>query len=373
MANTLTGLIPVIYEALDIVAREVAGIIPSVYYDPNMSERVAEGQTLRIPIVGAGSAQNITPGAIPNSGDIILGYADVEVSKSRSVPVRFEGKEQAQLGGQYNNIIRDAFAQAMRTLVNEIETDLASELLTSGYLATGTAGTTPFGSNLSEAGNIAALMEKEGFPKEGRSLIINTAALANLYSLANLTSVNQAGTDEVLKRGELINLFGMSVKASAQITKHTKGTGSDYVLDGDHSAGDTTIAVTTGTGTILAGDVVTIGNYSYVVTSALSDGSFTIGGNGLKEDVSSGESVTLDADSTPCYGIHRNSTVLAMRAPSRPAEGDLAQDVTIVTDPVTGLGFEVAAYPEYRRIYYEVAASWGVKTIREDYVIRLQG
>jgi len=74
------------------------------------------------------------------------------------------------------------------------------------------------------------------------------------------------------------------------------GTGTGYLLNDASSAiGDTVIAVDTGTGTILVGDIVVFGGDSstYRVSVALSGGSFTIEDDGLNVALADNATVTV--------------------------------------------------------------------------------
>ena len=69
MANTLTGLIPSMYNALDVVSRELTGMIPAVTLDATYT-RAAVGQQVVSPVTPAAAATDITPNVTPpNGGD----------------------------------------------------------------------------------------------------------------------------------------------------------------------------------------------------------------------------------------------------------------------------------------------------------------
>ncbi|MEH1299408.1 P22 phage major capsid protein family protein [Raoultella ornithinolytica] len=374
MANTLTSLVTDLYESLDIVSRELAGFIPSVTLDAT-AERAALNQAIRIPITPASAAEDVSPGQLPpDDGDQTVGNTPFTITKSRMVPFRWTGEEQKGIntGPGYANIRRDQITQAMRTLVNEIEVDVGLQAYKASR-ATGTAGTTPFATNLSDTAQVRKILSDNGAPLSDLQCVIDTTAGANIRTLAQLTKANEAGTTVLRAQGTLLELHGFVLRESAGVARHTAGTGASYVTNGALAIGATVIPVQTGTGTILAGDIVTIGNFKYAVTSALSGGNLTIGAPGLREAVSSGSTVTLAAAYTANFAFSRSAIVLATRAPALPEEGDMADDRMMIQDPRTGMAFEVSMYKQYRRVRYEIAAAWGVQNIKPQHTAILLG
>ena len=130
-----------------------------------------------------------------------------------------------------------------------------------------------------------------------------------------------------------------------------------------------------GSGTILAGDIVTFAGTSdkYVVNTALSGGSFTIGTPGLQAAESDNDAITVGNNYTANIAMHRRAMELAIRAPAVPEGGDAADDALTVQDPTSGMVFEVRVYRGYRKTMIEVAAAWGVKAWKPDFIATLVG
>jgi hypothetical protein len=376
MANTLTSLVPDLYEALDVVSRELAGFIPAVTLDAQ-AERAALNQAIRVPITPAAAAEDVTPGQLPpDDGDQTINNNQIVISKSRTVPFRWTGEEQKGVnsGPGYSNIRRDQIAQAIRTLVNEVEVAIGG-LFTTVSRAEGTAGTTPFASNLGDTAQVRKILADNGAPMSDLQCVIDTTAGANIRSLAQLTKANEAGTTELRAQGTLLELHGFQMRESAGVNTHVAGTGASYVTNGALGKGATTINVQSGTGTILAGDVVSFNGdpRKYLVTSALSGGAFAIAAPGLMQALNTGAAVTVASSFTANMAFSRSSIVLATRAPALPEEGDMAADRMLITDPRTGLTFEVAMYLQYRRVRYEVSLAYGFANIKPQHTALMLG
>lgn len=383
MANTLTGLIPTLYEAMNTVSRELVGVIPGCRRDSN-AERAAVNQTIRVPIGVSGDIEDITPGVNPAAtGDTTVGYADVTISKSKAVPIRWNGEEQKAIGasGQYNKVLSDQFADAMRKLANAIEIDLATAGYKGASRAYGTAGTAPFGtaSDLSDFAQIAKILDDNGCPRIDRQLALNSAAMANLRGKQSvLFKVNEAGTDLMLREGIAGRIQGFAIRDSAGFSQHVKGTGASYVtnLAASLAKGANTIAIDTGTGTVLAGDVVTFNgdtNKYIVNTGVAAAGSIVIAKPGLLAALADGTAMTIGNSFTPNLAFDRNAIVLVARVPAVPDGGDSADDAMTITDPVSGLTFEVRVYRQYRQVKYEVALAWGVAAVKPEHIAVLLG
>lgn len=386
MANTLTNLIPDVYAALDVVSRELTGFIPAVARDSG-ADRVALNQTLRSPATAANTAGgDITPAmALPSAADQTVGNKSLTITKSRFFPFSWTGEEMYSVsqGPGVLTIKQDQIAQAIRAAVNEIEIDIgvAAKNGASRFFGA-TAGTAPLFTDWAQAKKI---LDDNGAPVSDRHSVINTTAGVALRSTSNLYKVNEGGDSSLLRQGVLGNLFNFDIRESAGVQTTTAGAmASATSTSAAFTVGQTVIPLATaGTGVVSAGDIITFANDTnkYVVASVsfaganpASGDSITLNAPGLRvAQTAATRAITVLATSARNIAFSRNAIVLATRLPNLPPEGDMAIDREIVTDPRTGLSFEIAAYPGFRMITYHVSVCWGVTVFKPEHVAGIVG
>lgn len=384
MANTITNLVPSVYKALDVVSRELTGLIPSVTLDPDVS-RAALNQTVYSHVAPASTASDITPAVTPpNDGDQTIGNKSITISKSRRVPFRWNGEETRGLnnnGAGLLSIQQNQIAQAIRTLTNEIEIDLAA-LHAKFSRAYGTAGTTPFATagDYTDASEAMRILKDNGSPLSDNQLVINTAAGAKM--IGKQAQNYMQGNDTMLRQGVILDHAGMSIRESGQIVTFTKGTAASATTNNaGYAVGATVITLAAiGTGTILAGDILTFAGDTnqYVVASGDADvsngGTITLAAPGLRVAMSAAtKAITVVGNAARNMAFNRSAIVLATRLPALPDGGDMAVDSTIITDPRSGLSFELRQYNQYRQIQWELAAAWGMEVIKPEHTALLIG
>lgn len=383
MANTLTGLIPDFYKSFQIVSRELVGFIPAVTLDPDAA-RAAVGQQIKDYKTRTAAAVDIVPGMeVPDAGDQTVDPAQFTITKSRMVQIRWTGEEERALAaGHTASAIRvKQIAQAMRTLTNEMEADLAG-LYTRASRAYGTPGTTPFGTagDYSDAAQVLKILQDNGAPQSEMSLVLNTAAGANIRG--KQADADKVGTANILRQGVLDDRHGFMLRESAQVRTHTKGTASGATTNAaGYAVGATTITLAAaGTGTIVAGDVITFAGdvNKYIVaagdTNVADGGTITLAAPGLMQAIpAAATAITVVNGGPRMLAFPRSALVLATRLPSLPADGDKAVDRMTVTDPVSGISFEVAMYPGFRQMNWTIGAAWGVYAANPEHVACLLG
>jgi hypothetical protein len=383
MANTLTisSLAENIFRARDTVARELVGFIPSVLVNAD-SEGVSRNGTVTSfrtsePTLNTSYTPAMT---VPAADDQTIAAESLSLGQVANVRIPLTGEDEKKLSNTAGQAVIDAmFAQAIRKMVNAIETHVGSVAYQGASKATGTAGTTPFASNHESINDLRKILVDQGTPMDGQvSLVLNSAAGTKLRNLSHLYKVNEGGSADLLRQGILQDLSGISIRESAGVASHTKGTGSGYLINlgGGYAAGSTALTLDTGSGTIVAGDVVTFAADTvnkYVVGSALASNVVTLNRPGLAVTVADNNALTVGNSYTANVGFHRNAIELAIRPPAQPFGGDAAVDRMTIADDRSPLVFEVALYKGYGMVMFDLTCFYQAKVWKPEFVATLLG
>lgn len=382
MANTISAILPVLQTSANRVAREFVGFARACYKNTKAT-RAGYNQTINYPITPALTAASVTPTNVSSSGtDVTTAAGTITMDTLRKVSWNWTGEEtRALLNGDiapYQDMVSQTLEQAMRTLTNEIENSLWLAAYKGASRAYGTAGTAPFATaaDFGDFAGVQRILDENGTPSVGRKLVLGHAAVNNLRAKqSSLFKVNEAGSSDFLRNGNLGSVMGLDIYHSHPITTHTKGTGASYLLNGAGAIGDTTLTVDTGSGTILAGDIITLATgsttYRYVVNTALSGTTLAVGKPGLRVAEADNNALTVGNNYTPNVAFHESALHLVMRAPDDGMDG--AADVVNVQDAHSGLIFQLARYGQYMQSSWELRCLYGVKAVKSDFIATLIG
>lgn len=368
MPDSLASLFPTLYAGIAEFPRRQFGMIRAVQVDGQLS-RAALGQSVTWDVPQVSAAVDIAPATtLPAPADDVAKPLTYTMAHRKGVRIKVTGEASEAIGDSAMGVRRqNQYLQAFDKLVAGIESYLAVVACLNASRAFGTADTVPFSAstvNLEYFAKLWGILAANDRRNGELSLVLNTATAEAMRAyMGMLYKANEYGSDQMMKDGYLTRLQGFNLYESNQFAKHTKGSGANYVLDGAHAVGSTEITVKTGTGTILAGDVISIADEpsgsKYVVTKGITEaGALTIGAPGLLGAGATGKTVSIH-QYTPNLAFNQSALGLGVRLPEVPKEGDAAIDSTSIKDPYTGMVFEIRRYAEYRQIVDEVSIMYG--------------
>lgn len=376
MANVFTAIQPQLYSAAQEVSNEPFAAVSAIntFFDDKM---VAVGDTVKVPVAPKATASAFTAAMTPTAGtDATASSVSVSISASRKVSWNLTGEQVQSLknGGNDNEWVRQMVAQGMRALRNEMEIAAVTAIRKGASRAYGTAGTTPFASDLSALTNARKILQDNGAPLADLQMVVDTNANLNLLNLGIIQQAYQAGNDAERRSGMVGRQFGFAINASAGISAVTKGTGASYVTSGSTAPGVTDIALVTGTGTVLAGDVVTFAADSvnkYVVgTGVTAPGTISLNRPGAKVTIATANALTVGNDFTPNLAFERSAIVGVVRPPLIPANPYIQQ--TTISDSM-GMSYLLLEIAGYGMTTWELHVAYGFQAVQPEHIALVLG
>jgi hypothetical protein len=233
MANTLTALAPTAFSAAKEVASEPFGLIDAI--NTNFDDKgVAVGDTVKVPVAPTRSTSSFTPAATTSAGtDATATATDVLITASKKVSWNITGEQERSLANADSDKdwLAQLLKQGMRALRNDAESAAWTAAIAGASRAYGTAGTTPFASDISALTNARKILQDNGAPLSDLHLVVDTAASLNMRNLGLIQQAYQAGSAEERRSGLLQRQMGFQIGESAQISTHTAGTAASATTD----------------------------------------------------------------------------------------------------------------------------------------------
>ena len=376
MANTLTALEPILFSAAQQVSAEPFGAVDAI----NMtfdSKGVAVGDDVKVTVAPVRAASDFVPGVAAAQGaDAVASEVTVQITKSRKTSMYLTGEQMRSLdnGATSTEWIRQMVAQMMRTLRNEAEVDCVNAIKVGSSRASGTAATNPFASALTPLADVRKILRDNGAPMADLQFVGDTTSEANLLKLGVVLDAGIAGSDEERRSGILRRQYGFNMRTSAGIDVHTRGTANaSYDTNGTFAAGVTGVAVDTGSGTILPGDIASFAGDTnkYVVgTGIAAAGTLELNKPGLRASLADGVDLTVGAAYTPNLAFERSAIVGVMRPPVMPANPVISQ--TLISDGM-GMTYLLLDIAQYGQRTWELHLAWGFKAVQPDHIATLLG
>jgi hypothetical protein len=376
MANVFTALQPVLYSAAQEVSSEPFGVISAIASSFD-DKGVAIGDKVKVPVAPTASTSDYVPSMQTSAGaDATASAVEVEITANKFVSWHLTGEQLRSLqnGSTDGEWVRQMVAQGMRALRNGAELACAQAIKVGASRAVGTAGTNPFASNIDIIADARKILMDNGAPLADLQLCIDSTAGTAARKLGIIQQAYQAGSDAERRSGELLRQFGFQIRESAGIAKHTKGTGASYVTSGATAVGVRDVVLATGTGTVLAGDVVSFAADSankYVVNGGVSaPGTISLGRPGARASIATANAMTVGGDYTANLAFERNAVVGIMRPPVMP-DNPLMQK-TLISD-ANGLTYLLVQIAGDGMATWRLHLAYGFKVVQGEHVAIVLG
>lgn len=382
MANTFTGAIDnLTVPILDHWSNTcvMPGLITNDY-DPTLSP-MHRGKSIDLFDIDDMSAVDVEEVIVPTT------FSDV-TTKNRQLSLDYWKEVRFQLTDRdWSNInmgvLPLSMEEAMTTLSEAIDASIYTEAKKYAYNFVGTAGTTPFGSDMTILSEAARRLSTGKAPKTNRYLALNEFAMQNARNLTQFREADKAGTQETLRTGEVGEAYGFMFAESNNVPFHTTTASGTYAIDTAGSAGNTTITIDNGAGALptalVVGDVLSIvgSTQQYVVTSYTAGTTDAVVGifPELDQTIADGDSVTVAASHRLNLAFHRSSIAFA----SRKIAGNLDQTGGVqketIADPKTGIVLDFVHQSGWAVDVWGIRCLWGVVVppLKEGGIVRILG
>jgi hypothetical protein len=334
------------------------------------------GSTIDIPIPSAVPAEDVVPSHTPSApASVTPTKAQIIFDFWKRAPFHLTDKEARAV--EEGRFVPMQTSEAVKSIITAWNTYLANKMRLAFFNANGTAGTTPFASDLAVYNDARRLLNVELAPTRDRRVILDPNAESNALARPQFNQADQRGDQGGIVEGEIGRKLGADWFMDQGLVSHTAGVqGGSPTATG--SLGASTVAITGGgaSGTYLAGDIVSFAghNQTYVVTAnlTLSAGAGTLAIFPPLRAAVSAAAVTQRATHMNNFVFHRDAVAAAIRTLPPPSSQFGVISRTAI-DPVTGIPLRLIIKLQHYQVEYAFDLLGGATVPRPEWGVRLLG
>lgn len=383
VSNTLTSVIPTLFTQ-GLKSLRSNCVMPRLVNTDFSTETKQKGDTISVPIPSALSVTDVAPAAYaPDSGNVSPTVATIPLSNWKEAAFTLSEKELANAIAGIPPIQLTSAVEALATNINAAILGLYTGVY--GYV--GTAGTTPFVSDITAATQARKVLGQQKAPTGNRRIVLNPDAEANALSLSAFYGALNSADPAVITEGLIGRKFGFDWAMDQQVPSQTAGT----ITTGLIAKASTvqaiglkaivcTTAASTGACALKKGDIMLFSGdtQTYVLTadatqaSAATDVTLNIS-PGKAVALAGSETVTVKATHVVNLAFHRDAFAFASRTLVDEYLAGNVENQMQMADPVSGLTLRLSVREEYRRIRWAFDVLYGVGLIRPELAVRIAG
>jgi len=333
-------------------------------------DAASKGSSIDVPLPASVAARTVAPGVTPvASPDITPTKTTITLDKWYEAPFYLTDKDMMEA---MDGTIPMQVSSAVSSLADQVNSDIFA-LYKDVYGYVGTAATTPFGSDTSDATAARKTLNNQKAPLNPRYFVIDPDAEANALDLRAFQDASFSGSAAAIQEGQINRKLGFAWAMDQQVPTHTNSGGAGWLVNSASVAvGDSSVAIDTGSGDPAAGDVFTVaGDTQTYVVSSYSGGTLSFAPN-AKVAWADNAALTFKATHVSNLAFHRDAFAFASRPLNDSANG-LGSIIQSAVDPVSGIALRLEVSRQHKQTNWSFDILYGVKTIRPELATRVAG
>ena len=381
MANTLTEVTDKLL-AQGLLALREQTVMPLLVNRQYESLAGQKGSTIDVPIPSAITAAAVTAANTPPSTSDNT-PTSVPIALDQWYEAAFYLTDKDMMEAMTGHIPMQA-SEAVKALANNVD-DYLLGLYTGVYGYAGVAGTTPFGTDTSEATNARKELNNQLAPMDPRYVVMNADAEAEALNLRAFQDASFGGGAGVILEGNINRKLGFGWLMDQNVPSHTAGTITTGLIAKAATAVAVglktficTTAASTGACALLVGDIVLFAGdtQTYVLTAAATEATaatdVTIAFEpALKIALVGSEAVTVKATHVVNLAFHRDAIAFATRPLA--SQDHPAAIESVAVDPTSGLALRLEVSREHKRTRFSYDILYGASLVRPELAARIAG